>query len=117
MATVAELIREARALVFDFDGTLVDSNAIKRRAFERCFSEFPDRLEEIMRYCGRYHIVAAEVPGAARCLKAGMYNHTTAVLSSTPHEILFEILEARDWLNYFKYIQGAPVRDFMVFTS
>jgi phosphoglycolate phosphatase-like HAD superfamily hydrolase len=149
MSQVAELIRAAHVLVFDFDGTLVDSNAIKLRAFERCFSEFPDRLAEIMAYCGRYHhtprwekfrhvyesilrlpythevetalstrfvretthhiVTAAEVPGATRFLKMVMHSHTTAVLSSTPHGILLEILEAKDWLNYFKYMQGAPV--------
>ncbi|MBI2870547.1 MAG: HAD family hydrolase [Candidatus Omnitrophica bacterium] len=45
------LIRRAKALVFDFDGTLVDSNDIKWRAFELCFSDFPERLTEIMAYC------------------------------------------------------------------
>ena len=41
----------AKALVFDFDGTLVDSNAIKWKAFEACFDRFPDRREEILSYC------------------------------------------------------------------
>ena len=149
MSKVVELIRKARVLIFDFDGTLVDSNAIKLRAFERCFSHFPDTLEQIMAYCGQHHhtprwekfrhvyenilrlpytpeietalstrfvkettqhiIDAAEVPGATRFLKTVMHSHATALLSSTPHEILLEILEARDWLNYFKYVQGAPV--------
>jgi len=149
MLKIAELIPGARALVFDFDGTLVDSNSIKQRAFERCFSDFPERLEEIMAYCGRRHhtprwekfryvyenilglpytheieaalstrfagettrqiIEAGEVPGAARFLEIVTYSHTTAVLSGTPHEILLAILEARDWLNYFKCVQGAPV--------
>lgn len=45
------MIRAASALVFDFDGTLVDSNLIKWRGFEACFAGFPDRLEEIMAYC------------------------------------------------------------------
>ena len=46
-----QAVRRARALFFDFDGTLVDSNEIKWRAFEICFSDFPERLAEIMRYC------------------------------------------------------------------
>lgn len=41
----------AKALVFDFDGTLVDSNAIKWKAFEACFARFPAYLEEILSYC------------------------------------------------------------------
>ncbi len=44
-----------RMLVFDFDGTLVDTNPIKRRAFERCFAEFPAQLNEILAYCCGHH--------------------------------------------------------------
>jgi len=54
-APVLELVRDARALVFDFDGTLVDSNEIKWRGFEVTFAQFPDRLGEIMAYCRRHH--------------------------------------------------------------
>ncbi len=46
-----EAIAQAKACVFDFDGTLVDSNPIKWAAFESCFSDFPDQKEEILRYC------------------------------------------------------------------
>lgn len=149
MSRLAELLRVVHALVFDFDGTLVDSNLIKQRAFERCFSEFPHRLDEIIAYCGRHHhtprwekfrhvyesilglpytqavetvlsrrfdeetthqiIHTAEVPGATTFLKSVSHRHVTALLSSTPHEVLLQILAARDWLNYFKYVQGAPV--------
>ncbi len=44
-------LEEAKAVVFDFDGTLVDSNRIKWRGFERVFSDFPDRMGQIMAYC------------------------------------------------------------------
>ena len=47
--------------MFDFDGTLVDSNPIKRRAFEVCFAEFPERREAILAYCwGRHHTPRGE---------------------------------------------------------
>ena len=48
-------IAEVDLLVFDFDGTLVDSNAIKINAFAKCFSEYEDRLEDIMSYCRENH--------------------------------------------------------------
>jgi len=51
MQKLAEALLQAKGLVFDFDGTLVDSNLIKWKGFEACFSGFPGRLEEIMAYC------------------------------------------------------------------
>lgn len=57
----AELISGARALVFDFDGTLVDSNPIKWRAFEVCFQDFPDRLPEILAYCRSFNHTPRDV--------------------------------------------------------
>ncbi len=51
----------AKVLVFDFDGTLVDSNMIKARAFERCFAAFPDRLPEILNYCLGHHHTPRDV--------------------------------------------------------
>lgn len=54
---VVDVLRRARLVVFDFDGTLVDSNPIKQRAFARCFAEIPERLEEILAYCGSHHHV------------------------------------------------------------
>lgn len=51
----------AKVIFFDFDGTLVDSNRIKWAAFERCFSGFPERFEEIMEYCrGNNHTTRLE---------------------------------------------------------
>lgn len=142
---------EADLYVFDFDGTLVDSNPIKYRAFESCFArpEFAARREEILSYCrGNNHtprgekfrhvyerilslpytadaeqqlhrrfeqettqaiIGAPEVQGASGFLESVRRKAHTAVLSSTPHPILREILEARGWLRYFDLKRGAPV--------
>lgn len=55
VSSLAEPLRRARALVFDFDGTLVDSNAIKWRAFDRCFADVPERQEQIQAYCHAAH--------------------------------------------------------------
>lgn len=61
MKDVLDIVRRARALVFDFDGTLVDSNPVKGRAFEICFAEFPDRRGEILAYCrGQNHLTRGE---------------------------------------------------------
>jgi phosphoglycolate phosphatase-like HAD superfamily hydrolase len=47
--------------VFDFDGTLVDSNPLKQQAFAQCFSQFPERLEAILAYCrGHHHVPRGE---------------------------------------------------------
>jgi phosphoglycolate phosphatase-like HAD superfamily hydrolase len=142
-------VRYARALVFDFDDTLVYSNEIKWRAFQLCFADFPDRLDEIRAYCRRHNhtlrrdkfryiyqeilrldytsdvakaledrfasettrpiIQAPEIPGATPFLAQSASSHITALLSSTPHEILVYILSERGWRDYFKEIQGAPV--------
>lgn len=146
---IANIVLRARALVFDFDGTLVDSNAIKWRAFEKCFAEFPDRHEEIFKYCqGNNHmtrgekfrhvyetilklpytptieadlherfaaattgqiIAAPEIPGTNQFLQMVSGSHTTALLSSTPHATLLQLLEERGWRDYFNTIRGAPV--------
>ena len=54
---LVELVRGAGVIVFDFDGTLVDSNAIKWRAFDRCFAQFPEHRAEIQTYCHAEHHV------------------------------------------------------------
>ncbi len=57
MRSLAEPLRRAKVLVFDFDGTLVDSNPIKHRAFEICFERFPEQRKRILEYCcGNPHV-------------------------------------------------------------
>lgn len=41
---------ELRALVFDFDGVILESNQIKTRAFERVYQRFPDHAAAMMAY-------------------------------------------------------------------
>lgn len=55
MPGAADMLRRARALVFDFDGTLVDSNPIKFLAFARCFADAGERREEILAHCLSHH--------------------------------------------------------------
>jgi phosphoglycolate phosphatase-like HAD superfamily hydrolase len=65
---VADVVGEIRAalaasrrVVFDFDGTLVDSNDIKRRGFDLVFSDHPDHMKEIQDYChGNNHTIRGE---------------------------------------------------------
>jgi phosphoglycolate phosphatase-like HAD superfamily hydrolase len=149
MTPVADLVRNAKVLVFDFDGTLVDSNPIKLRAFETCFAEFPHRREEILAYCLGHHAVprgdkfrhvyeriiglpytdataivlhkrffalttdqivaAPEIAGASAFLESVHGDHRTALLSSTPHQILVHLLVERGWSRLFSCVRGAPV--------
>lgn len=39
-----------KAIVFDFDGVIVESNQIKHEAFEEIFKDYPAKLSEIMQY-------------------------------------------------------------------
>jgi len=145
---VIAVVESAKALVFDFDGTLVDSNEIKWSGFEHVFSNYPDRMAEISAYCrGSNHTIrgekfrfvceqilhiaytleierslqeryaaystegvarAAEIPGAAQFVRQ-VSDRPTALLSSTPHDILLEILKRKGWQSMFRTIQGAPV--------
>ncbi len=149
MRDVLDVLQRAQLVVFDFDGTLVDSNPIKHRAFAECFMEFPEQLDDILEYCWGHHhvprgekfryvyetilqraytsavaaalherfdvattrqiIAAPEIPGATDVLRAVSQRYTTALLSSTPQEMLVYIVEQRGWSGYFKRIQGAPV--------
>jgi phosphoglycolate phosphatase-like HAD superfamily hydrolase len=51
----------SRKVIFDFDGTLVDSNEIKRHAFDLVFADYPDHMKEIQEYChGNNHTIRGE---------------------------------------------------------
>ena len=39
-----------KVIALDFDGTLVESNNIKDRAFETIFSEWPEHTKSMMRW-------------------------------------------------------------------
>lgn len=148
-APVAAALRAARGLVFDFDGTLVDSAPIKVQGFEIVFGDYPDRLEEIMAYCrGAEHtargdkfrhvyevilgrdlpaaemqrlqaryaaattdriVAAVEIPGAARFLASIRGPRPTALVSTTPHAVLLDIVTRRGWTDLFGTVRGAPV--------
>ncbi len=141
-------IRTARRIIFDFDGTLVDSNDIKKRAFDLVFSDYPDRMKEIQAYCHSFNhtvrgekfkhvienilglrytpkldrqfheeyarittdsiVAAPEIPGAASFLRS-IRSSEPALVSSTPHDILLDILERRGWSSMFGQVRGAPV--------
>jgi phosphoglycolate phosphatase len=44
------VVDTAKAFVFDFDGTLVDSNEIKWQGFEHVFAEYPEYMGQIRAY-------------------------------------------------------------------
>jgi phosphoglycolate phosphatase len=54
-------------------------------------------------------IASPEVPGAERFLASLRGRKTVGVLSSTPHDVLLRILDARGWRHYFDVVQGAPI--------
>lgn len=59
--SVKEALDSARAWIFDFDGTLVDSNPIKRRAFEICLEDLPRGRKEALVFCfANPHITRGE---------------------------------------------------------
>ena len=55
MARLVDPFSTCLYLVLDFDGTLVDSNPIKLRAFDICFEDYPEKMEDIRAYCYKHH--------------------------------------------------------------
>jgi phosphoglycolate phosphatase-like HAD superfamily hydrolase len=51
-------IKNVGAIIFDFDGVLVESMDIKARAFAYLFRDFPDRVEEIV----EFHMIHGGMP-------------------------------------------------------
>ncbi|KFI34550.1 hypothetical protein HX99_01395 [Peptococcaceae bacterium SCADC1_2_3] len=39
-----------KAIIFDFDGVIIESAEIKTRAFELLFAGYPDKVKEIIAY-------------------------------------------------------------------
>lgn len=61
LALVRRALESSRGIVFDFDGTLVDSNEIKRRGFDYAFADYPNRMAEIRQYCYSFnHTIRGE---------------------------------------------------------
>jgi phosphoglycolate phosphatase-like HAD superfamily hydrolase len=58
---VRQAMQSSKGIVFDFDGTLVDSNEIKRRGFDFAFADYPNRITEIREYCYSFnHTIRGE---------------------------------------------------------
>jgi phosphoglycolate phosphatase-like HAD superfamily hydrolase len=152
LPTLIDAVRNAigvsRRVIFDFDGTLADTNEIKTRAFDLVFKDYPEHMEEIQAYCHSFNhtirgekfkyvaekilglqytperdrqfheayarfttdvvVAAPEIPGATSFLRR-IRSSEPALVSSTPHDILLEILERRGWRSMFGEIRGAPV--------
>lgn len=54
-------------------------------------------------------VAAREIPGAARFLREAPRGRPVCLLSSTPHEVLLEIVGRRGWSRHFAEVRGAPV--------
>ena len=138
-------------IFFDFDGTLVDSAAIKRNCFYSIFPNTPEcrsivsavlfenpeasRYEVIPRMIEEMlsknlpllqgteiaietyasQVLAAvmacdEMPGAGRLLAALSARCTICIASNTPDGDLRKLVEARNWHELVKSIDGYPRR-------
>lgn len=72
---MAKRIDSLRAIVFDFDGVILESHDIKTEAFLTLFADFPGRLEEIR----KYHL---ENAGISRYVK---FEHITRGILGLPY--------------------------------
>ena len=140
-------------IFFDFDGTLVDSAAVKRNCFYSVFPNTPEsrfivsavlfenpeasRYEVIPRMIEEmlsknlpllqgttaeiaietytHQVLAAvmaceEMPGAGRLLAALSTRCTICIASNTPDGDLRKLVEARNWHELVKSIDGYPRR-------
>jgi phosphoglycolate phosphatase-like HAD superfamily hydrolase len=60
-ASIRQAVQSSKAIVFDFDGTLVDSSEIKRRGFDYAFAAYPERMAQIREYCYSFnHTIRSE---------------------------------------------------------
>lgn len=71
-----------KALIFDFDGVIIESTGIKTAAFRELFAEWPEHQEEMV----RYHV---ENMGVSRFLKFRYF------FENLLHEVLTKDAEAR----------------------
>lgn len=80
-----------RVIVFDFDGTLVDSRALKRLAFDHVFSDQPHCLATLpaivarLRHQSRYEIISAavaDIPDLTPSERAGESERRTRAYSA-----------------------------------
>src|SRR3989304_1573816 len=89
-----------RAIIFDFDGVIVESVDIKTKAFARLFEhEGKVVVEKVV----DYHLKNG---GVSRFDKFRVYQ--CFVATATPQEEIAEIIKQREMTAYFKGVSGAP---------
>jgi len=137
-----------QAIIFDFDGVILESVSVKTEAFRRLFSFTPKHVDEIIQYhkenggMSRYDkfryiyknilqedltqqkfvelsekfaaivfqevIKAHFVPGAHELLELYYSKIPLYVVSATPEEELWQIIQKRGLTHYFREVYGAP---------
>jgi len=124
-----------KVIVFDFDGTLVDSNRLKYDAFFELFTDDPNHVRTIRkvlsakkeqsRFIGikdqvkeladRYNDLVltgaktcSELPEAEDVLKSLTQKYRLYVSSTTPEDPLREIVQFRGWAHLFVEVFGYP---------
>jgi phosphoglycolate phosphatase-like HAD superfamily hydrolase len=88
-----------RVIVFDFDGTLVESRALKRAAFDHVFADHPGCLEALpailarLRHQSRYEIISAavaDIPDLPPLQRAGEIERRTRAYSTWVEDAIVE---------------------------